>query len=63
MISGPYKEATHQVLLTRLLVDNLEPLRRRGMRSFRQLETSLKLLADAVRAGKHISIPPSTTSG
>jgi hypothetical protein len=56
MQSG-YKPTTDQGPLTALLVQNLEPLRSRGLRSFRQLEKALGLLTDAFRSGNHVVTP------
>jgi hypothetical protein len=56
MESG-YKPTTDQGPLTSLLVQNLDPLRRRGLRSFRQFEKALRLLTEAFRSGSHVVTP------
>ncbi|HXG12219.1 MAG TPA: DUF4276 family protein [Gemmataceae bacterium] len=58
MDSG-YKPTTDQEPLTRLLIEDLGPLRARGMRSFRRLESALKQLV-AVRSGRHVATPEGT---
>jgi hypothetical protein len=58
MESG-YKPSTDQEPLTRLLVQDLSPLRARNLRSFRRLENALRQLTEAIRAGKHIVTPAS----
>ncbi len=57
MESG-YKATTDQGPLTSLLVDDLGPLRRRGLRSLRRLENAVNLLTEALRSGNHIVTPP-----
>jgi hypothetical protein len=56
MKSG-YKPTTDQEPLTALLVANLDPLRSRGLRSFRQLEKALGLLTEGFRLGNHVVTP------
>jgi hypothetical protein len=52
-----YKPTTDQEPLTRLLLEDLGPLRARGMRSFRRLESALKQLVEAIRSGSHVVTP------
>ena len=54
MQSG-YKPTRDQQPLTRLMVDHLDAIRRRQMRSFRRLENALQQLVNAVRSGSHIA--------
>lgn len=57
MVGRTYKPTSHQGPLTSHLVQDLASLRARGMRSFRRLETCLRLLGEAIRSGRHIAIP------
>jgi hypothetical protein len=56
-----YKPSRDQALLTRLMVDHLDALRGRGMRSFQRLETALQQLVTAVRTGAHVVTPESAS--
>jgi len=56
MASG-YKPTMDQGPLTKLLVENLGPVRQRALRSFRRLETALQELVNAIRSGNHIVTP------
>jgi len=57
MESGTYKETTDQVQLTRLLIEDLGPLRQRGLSSFSRLERALRQLVDGIRSGTHVVTP------
>lgn len=52
-----YKSNDDQAPLTQLLIANLQPLRRRQLRSFRRLENAMRQLVDAFRSGQHIATP------
>lgn len=56
-LADGYKELIDQPLLTRLMVDHLDAVRQRGLRSFRRLEDALKQLVEAVRSGVPIVSP------
>jgi hypothetical protein len=56
-IDAGYKPARDQEPLTRLLVDHLDTIRQRGMRSFRRLENALQQLVNAIRTNQHIVTP------
>jgi hypothetical protein len=56
MDSG-YAPTTDQEPLTRLLVEDLDPVRKQGMRPFARLEAAVKQLVDAIRSGKHVVTP------
>jgi hypothetical protein len=57
MASRSYKVTIDQEPMTRLLVRCLDPLRRRGMRSFQRLEAAVRALVIAIRSGQHIVTP------
>jgi hypothetical protein len=57
MEARTYKETLDQEPLTRLLIDDLSPLRRRGMSSFVRLERALRQLVEGIRSGNHIVTP------
>jgi hypothetical protein len=57
MAPGSYKETLDQEPLTRLLVEDLGPLRRRGMPSFLRLERALRQLVEAIRSNSHVVTP------
>ncbi len=50
-----YAETTDQALLTRMV--EIQPIRERGMRSFRRLDDALQQIVNAVRTGRHIVTP------
>ena len=52
-----YKETSDQEPLTKLLLDDLDLVRKRGMRSFRRLENALAQLVEACACGKHVVTP------
>jgi hypothetical protein len=52
-----YKPTTHQVLLTRWMVQNLNPIRQRQLRSFRRLENAVRQLIDALRTDHPVVTP------
>jgi hypothetical protein len=56
-MASAYKPTTDQEPLTRLLVEDLEPLRQRGLSSFRRLERALQQLVTAIRSGNHVVTP------
>ncbi|MCI0458102.1 MAG: DUF4276 family protein [Gemmataceae bacterium] len=56
MESG-YKETLDQEPLTKLLIEDLKPVRDRGLRSFRRLESAIAQLVEALRSDKHIVTP------
>jgi hypothetical protein len=57
MESRTYKETLDQEALTRLLIEDLGPLRQYGMTSFLRLERALRQLVDGIRSGNHIATP------
>jgi hypothetical protein len=59
MAAGTYKPTLDQEPLTRLLVQDLAPLRQRSMRSFRRFEAAVGQLVQAIRSGAHVVTPPS----
>jgi hypothetical protein len=61
MASRSYKETLDQEPLTRLLVQDLAPLRQRGMRSFVRLESAVGRVVAAIRTGTHIASPEEAT--
>jgi hypothetical protein len=56
MHSG-YKPTVDQEPLTRLLVEQLDVVRNRGLRSFHRLENALQQLVNACRSGNHVATP------
>jgi hypothetical protein len=52
-----YKQTIDQEPLTRLLVEDLGPLRSSGLRGFRRLKKALQELTNAIRSGTHIVTP------
>ncbi len=62
MVSG-YKATVDQAPLTSLLIEDLNPLRKRGLRSFRRLENALKKLVTAFENGKHFVSPELPNKG
>jgi hypothetical protein len=58
-MDGGYKPIPDQRLLTQLMVNHLDAVRQRGLRSFRRLENALQQLVNAVRTGIHVVTPES----
>ena len=56
-IEAGYKPTRDQRLVTELMVDHLDAVRARGMRSFQRLEKALGELVNAVRTGTPIVSP------
>jgi hypothetical protein len=54
-IVNGYKETLHQEPLSAAV--DLKQMRDRKMRSFRRLETSVEMLLEAARSGRHIVTP------
>jgi hypothetical protein len=52
-----YKPRRHQAALTEQMVECLDSVRHRGLRSFRRLENALKQLTEAIRTGNHVLTP------
>ncbi len=61
--SGGYKESVDQVLFTQLLVDHLDVVRQRSIRSFRRLESAMQQLVAAACSGLHIASPSVEATG
>lgn len=55
IIEGGYKPTRDQAALTELV--DLQAIRRRGMRSFRRLETAVSELVSAIRNDDHVATP------
>lgn len=53
-IEAGYKPTRDQEALTRLMIEHLDVIRPRPLRSFRRLESALRQLVDALRSGKHV---------
>jgi len=64
-IDAGYKPTRDQGPLTQLLIEHLDAVRDRDLRSFRRLGNALRLLLGAVRSGAHVVSPsvPATGAG
>jgi hypothetical protein len=56
MESG-YKNTRDQEALTRLMVDHLDAILVRNIRSFRRLETALRQIVEGIRSRSHLATP------
>jgi hypothetical protein len=56
-IDDGYQQTRDQEPFTRLMVDHLDAVRARGLRSFQRLEQALRQLVEAVRTGAHVATP------
>src|SRR5437763_1743603 len=61
-IEAGYKPTRDQRLVTELMVDHLDAVRARGMRSFQRLEKALSELVHAVRTGTPIVTPEASSA-
>jgi hypothetical protein len=60
LIESGYKPTRDQALFTSLMVDHLDTVRQRGLRSFRRLENALAQLVNGVGSGNHVATPHSS---
>jgi hypothetical protein len=57
-ISSGYQPTRDQVALTKLMVQHLDAVRARGMRSFKRLENALSQLVNAAKTNNHLVTCP-----